>query len=622
MKKWLIIAGIASVVITGALTAYYFFSIKNVPQPEDPQVETPKTEGVAQIPVISSSPEVTPKVLILPVAYKLTDGEKKYIAESGYTLIYSIGGDRADSFSPNIRQISVADSGEYKSCTGTSSTTETGSTTTLYTKKYISKGNCSIENSILPYKELSCDLKNSSCQTTFLELVHGDTTLYMPQSPLIQTFPEPNIDTKNANGLVISYWKAPLPYGLVQRAYSVEYLDLAGKRLGATGLIENGTMGDFFLPTKQLETQQLTVKLRTWYTVAGVKIATPKVITKLHTYTYEISAAPTTTRSTAPVEMAWIPDWGMEIGTESVKANPKKWQTLSPVWFTPNRNGTLNKEPTYNNAALVSLIKKNGIKLVPTISLFDADILKDILRNDLDDHVSEIISIVSKNNYDGIDLDYESTYADDKDLLISFVTKLADGLHKRGKTLVFTALPKIDDREIYAYLPQTHIAQDWKAIGAVVDEFRIMAYDFTGQGSKQPGSLSPMAWNELLIQYATANMPAEKVVLALPLYAHGWPKPTTTNIAGSNNDKSLSSGALKNTISPQHDDIVYISRNSTYYRESMDPWYKEMRADFKYKGVERVMYYLNKKSMTERLDLAKKYGIKGICYWRIGGELL
>jgi spore germination protein YaaH len=312
----------------------------------------------------------------------------------------------------------------------------------------------------------------------------------------------------------------------------------------------------------------------------------------------------------------------MTEGVASVKSNPKKWHTISPVWYTPNRNGTLNKQSTYKNATLMDIAKKNSIAIMPSIALFDPQILSDILNGNLDRHVDEIVQEVVKNGFAGIDLDYETTYLKDKEKLVELVTKLATKLHANNKKLSFTALPKIDDRKIYSYLPETHEAQDWAAIGAVVDEFRIMAYDYTGQGSKQPGPLSPYVWNELLIQYAIARMPAEKVILALPLYAHGWPTPTSSNLAGKNNDQSLSSGEFKNTISPQHDNIAYMKTHSAYFRETYDPWYKEVRVEVKYNGVKRVLYYLDKKAINDRLQLASKYGIKGVCYWRIGGERL
>lgn len=471
----------------------------------------------------------------------------------------------------------------------------------------------------------NCDIKSQKCQSDYLIATNRGDYYYNTLNPFLAYYGVALPSVSNPYGTFVFDWSSTLLDNslLSQAAYSIEVLDEKGARIFASGKLATSQKGDYFQPTVPLASQQLTLILRIW-----PKIGSTVFSTFFESRVQFNSDLPTENAVSyngspnIPEEMSWIPDWGMTPALTSIKANPKKYRTLSPVWFTPKANGSLNVEPTLNNRVLLDLVQRNNITLIPTISLFDADILSSILNKYMNTHIKEIVSVVIKNGYDGIDLDYESTYASDKDELLQFLSKLADELHKNNKKLVFTALPKIDDRKIYSFLPQTHEAQDWKAIGAIVDEFRIMAYDFTGQGSKQPGPLSPYGWNETLIRYALSQMPAEKVVLALPLYAHGWPKPKSKNLAGTNNDQSLFSGEQKNTISPQHDNIAYIKSHSTYYRETYDSTIKEVRAEFKYNGVERVMYYLNKQSIDNRLKLAQKYGIKGICYWRIGGEKL
>ena len=41
---------------------------------------------------------------------------------------------------------------------------------------------------------------------------------------------------------------------------------------------------------------------------------------------------------------------------------------------------------------------------------------------------------------------------------------------------------------------------------------------------------------------------------------------------------------------------------------------------YDYKGQQRVVVYANDQSIELRKQLAKDYGIKGVSYWRIGGE--
>lgn len=604
--------------ILSLLAFIYFFVAKPI---------TPNMQQLGQLPVLTPQITEIPKLedfLILPNGYQILPEDIESISTHEIKNIFI---DKAtDDYTTTIKALlpslvvySSTQTDKYTFCDfsnlATSSLSANGSYISSRTEVF---SMCSTSNKTSNIYMTSCMLTEITCQQQYLIALNSDTFYYNTNYPLLALTKAPSLSVDIPYGTTIITWINEKPIQLAQTSYSIEILNKSNKRIYATGKISGQNTGDFFSPMTILNQQPLTVKLRVWFSFKGITFKYPHITLKTFEYT---PIPPVDSLLTGNVQqMSWIPDWGMSSGITSVKADPNKWSTISPVWYTPNKSGTLNKEPSTNSSTLLKLLRSNKIKVIPTISLFDADILKEILNKNRTKHVNEIVHMVTSNNYDGVDLDYESTYQDDKELLLQFLTELSAQLHSRGKLLSFTALPKIDDRAIYGFLPQTHQAQDWKAIGAVVDEFRIMAYDFTGQGSLQPGPLSPIAWNESLIRYAIAQMPPEKVVLALPLYAHGWPKPKASNLAGINNDKSLSSGELKNTISPQHDDIAYIKSHSTYYRSKYDPVVKEVRAEFKYKGSERVMYYLDKTAINERIKLAQKYGIKGVCYWRIGGE--
>lgn len=569
--------------------------------------------------------------IILPVGYQLSTEEINLLKSEEVTDI--IIEDETEEYKSYIRNMLLTNRltgislENFALCKDANlAVSDNSATNTFIVQQSGNNKECLPEHKRGNISILACNEESLfSCSQRLIELsgsLHPESYIYSPQYPFLAVYQQPSLTVNNPFGTYIIEWDK-VSYPFTVTSYSVEVLTTNNARVFATGRISTLTRGDYFMPTQEIADQPLITRVRFWVSAAGKSIPNPIVVDKLFAFSQShLTTQPQNNTSTAPLEMSWIPDWGMTAGITSVRNNPKKWHTISPTWFVLNKDGSLGKRPTINNATLTKLLKDNQIVLLPTIATFDPDIVSSMLNSHMDKHIKEIVDTVVKNNYAGIDLDYESTYLKDKELLITFVEKLAEELHKKGKKLSFTALPKIDDREIYSFLPETHQAQDWRRIGAAVDEFRIMAYDFTGQGSKQPGPLSPIYWNETLIRYAIAQMPAEKVVLALPLYSHGWPKPKTSNLAGANNDQSLHSGELKNTISLQHSNIDYIKRNTRTYTEAYDNWNKEMRAEFTYNGVERVMYYLDKTAVKERLELAKKYGIKGVCYWRIGGESL
>lgn len=563
--------------------------------------------------------------LIVPNGYPLTQSDIDLISTNGIRTIFIHNGlsdyiQQLGSQLPGLIVHNITNNSEYIFCNNEPLSMEHESASILPNKSFfLSKNDCDEAKKISNIFLAECNISDSACQNEYLITIQSNSYYYNATAPLLALAKPLDLTIDYPYGTYILTWNSNNSNPLTQASYSYEILDKLGTRLAASGRISTSQPGDFFSPLSAIQPQRLTAKVRIWYQFGSVKFKQPLILTTDFDY-QPPDTSPTPPSPNTVQWMSWIPSWGMASGIESVKKYTNKWSTISPVWFTPNKDGTLKPEPTLNSPTLLTVLKQKNIKLVPTISLFDADILTDILHNHLDAHVNAIVDVTVRNNYTGIDLDYESTYAADKDLFLEFLAKLSIKLHEKGKILVFTALPKIDDREIYSFLPQTHQAQDWKAIGAIVDEFRIMAYDFTGQGSTQPGPLSPISWNESLIRYAIAQMPAEKVVLALPLYAHAWSKPNSRNLPGINNDQPLSTNQQKNTVSPQHNDIAYLKEHSSYYREKYDPVVKEIRAEYLYNKTERIMYYLNNTAIHERAALAQRYGIKGLCFWRIGGE--
>ena len=64
-------------------------------------------------------------------------------------------------------------------------------------------------------------------------------------------------------------------------------------------------------------------------------------------------------------------------------------------------------------------------------------------------------------------------------------------------------------------------AEDYKAIGAVVDEFKVMTYAYSGPWSK-PGPQMPLSWAKQVLAFARSKVPAAKVYMGLPFFGFDW----------------------------------------------------------------------------------------------------
>ncbi len=331
--------------------------------------------------------------------------------------------------------------------------------------------------------------------------------------------------------------------------------------------------------------------------------------------------------------IAWIPEWGIEEGLNTLRSTPNQYTTVSPVWFWPKSDGTLRTLQSYNNQDLIQFGRSNNIAIIPSIQIEndDVEVVSSLLNESVDKHIDSIVDVVVQNDYDGIDLDYEITYQKDKEALIGFLRKLADKLHENGKILSFTVLPQWGDNITYGFRPETHMAQDWKQIGEIVDEFRIMSYDYRTRSNAIPGAIAPYAWYLAILRYAQQNVPNEKIIMGIPLYGVDWKlisnneislNSYTTGQSLYNDINSLLTSSFKRreqlvdgglSLNP----LGAYSRNaySGFYRNSND-WNQEQIQVYVNNGW-RFTSYLNKNNVNQRILTAKDAGIGGYAVWRL-----
>jgi len=320
----------------------------------------------------------------------------------------------------------------------------------------------------------------------------------------------------------------------------------------------------------------------------------------------------------------WIPDWDIADGLESIDQRPDLFDSISPIWFFINPDGTLIKTTHTNGANQIRFFKDRNIDLIPSIQEFDAENLSEVLndQNRLNNIIKEIVNETVSNNYAGIDLDIESTLLSDKHLFFELLEKLSDQFKSKNKKLVFTALPKWGDSLFYQGLPQTLRVQDYKRIGELVDEFRIMTYEYSGSRSPKAGPIQPLKWQEKVIQYTiNTGIPREKIVLGVATYSYDWTdRPLLERI-------DLKKATGLDLIDPTLDrgaalfnsGIDKIKANYDYTEEFHEEW-GDMVLRYNYQDKDRIVIDPNNRSIEMRKQLAADYGIKGIAYWRIGDE--
>lgn len=323
-------------------------------------------------------------------------------------------------------------------------------------------------------------------------------------------------------------------------------------------------------------------------------------------------------------QSGWIPDWDFQDGFTRVKTAGYKFDSVSPFWFELQNDGNLKVLAPFNNKEFVDYVKTNGVNLVPTITCFDPTVIGGMLNSpqNMQRHIDEIIRYVKEYNFEGIDLDYEAIYLKDKELFFEFMQKLSIEMNNLEKNLVFTVMPKWGDEDVvYSYLAETRNVQDYQRIAELVDEFRIMAYEYTGRNSNYYGPNGPLKWIEFLIQYAIyAGVPREKLMIGIGTYSYDYPTQDALPQINFYPTLKIDSDKAKEPAKAYYNTDVRAIKSQNQYTEEYNEEWGEMVMKYVANGVARTIVYPNERAINERVELMADYGIKGVVYWRLGDE--
>ncbi|HEV7453391.1 MAG TPA: glycosyl hydrolase family 18 protein [Pseudonocardiaceae bacterium] len=300
-----------------------------------------------------------------------------------------------------------------------------------------------------------------------------------------------------------------------------------------------------------------------------------------------------------------LPFWNLTEGPNVVVANRGSFNEVSPWIYGIAGNGQIVAqvpERAAETAAGMDQLRRSGIPLVPTIANVTngrwayepvANMLHDPAA--MEQHVTDIVALVQREGYAGIDIDYEDLRATDREAFTTFATRLSEALHAHDKVLSIALFAKTSD----AGEDQRNVAQDYAAIGQAVDEVRLMAYDYHWSASG-PGPVAPITWVHQVLDYAKTQIPANKIVLGVPVSGFDW-------VDGKGEPVSWLQCFGRTRA---------FNATLEYDRLSQSPSFKYTDAQ----GRAHEVWFENAESTTAKLETAKTAGIRGVYLWMIGGE--
>lgn len=227
-----------------------------------------------------------------------------------------------------------------------------------------------------------------------------------------------------------------------------------------------------------------------------------------------------------------------------------------------------------------------------------------VARAVMDDPAAEetLIENIEKNiiekGLNGVDFDFEYVETEYALKYAELVSKARSRLEPQGYITTVALAPKTG-RAQQGLLYQGH---DYKALGEAADYSLIMTYEW-GYTYGPPLPVSPINNVRRVVEYATTEIPPEKILLGMSNYGYDWTLPYERGVTKAEKLANYQAEARANYYGvPIYYDEEAQSPYFTYYAPS---------------GTEHIVWFENQTSWQARLNLVKEYGLAGVGIWNI-----
>lgn len=211
--------------------------------------------------------------------------------------------------------------------------------------------------------------------------------------------------------------------------------------------------------------------------------------------------------------------------------------------------------------------------------------------------IANIVALSKTPHLEGINLDFEGLYVNDRDAYSSFVADLATQLHGSGTKLILSIPAKsVDDPSNDWSWPY-----DYAALGKSADFLQVMTYD-EHVPSQPAGPVAGIDWMQASLKFAASQVSPSKLLSGLPAYGYVW------NLTRGGGDTV----AWKDFQSY----VAATGQISQWDPTSQSAWVKYTGTD----GSQLQMWFETPMGIQAKVSVVQRMNLAGLSVWALGME--
>lgn len=262
--------------------------------------------------------------------------------------------------------------------------------------------------------------------------------------------------------------------------------------------------------------------------------------------------------------------------------------------------------------------KAKGLDLSLTIFSGDDATIDSFLENpasSAQNLVSDITPLITQYGFDDINLDIEKVSVASPEARLHYATFVSE-----VRKLLHPDITLTVDLTCISFVKDTYLVNP-KALAQSADYLVVMGYDFHNPGSFVTGPVAPQDGAGIVSEFdiasaisaALTQVPANKLILAIPLYGYSWetinPVPRSAIMPGS--AYSISSKSVADLLA----ECATCSAEFDTTDKENHIIYQDIDS-----GLYHQIFYPDIKSTQAKVNFAKQENLAGMALWALGYE--
>lgn len=266
-------------------------------------------------------------------------------------------------------------------------------------------------------------------------------------------------------------------------------------------------------------------------------------------------------------------------------------------------DGTLR--PLDDEALIQTALEHNIAPMMAISNISDAGFSSELIHQVLNDQgasthlITTVSNTMQEKGFTALNIDFEYVPPEDRELYNQFLRDITKHLHQFNYLVSSAVAPKYSADQ----KGRLYEAHDYKAHGEILDFVVLMTYEWGWTGGP-PRAVAPLNEVTKVVNYAVTEIPANKIMLGMPLYGYHWTLPYEAGVSRAQavNTTAATTLARDRKAAIEYDQTAQ-SPHFSFYDEQ---------------GKQHVVWFEDARSIQAKFNLVKQYNLRGVSYWKLG----